>query len=178
MTKREIASMILKLAGLLAVVKYISFVPMMVGAIITLFASKGDVGNAFTSLMYMLGSLFYPVCCVFLIIYSDKFAAKLFPEDKMVQISTSMSKDEIMSIAFTCIGLLVIAGAIPEFINLATTYTITDGAGRQWQRGNIPRLVAAIVKLVIGCWCFLGAKGIVNLRYKIKGNVGSQEDRS
>ena len=178
MTKREIASMILKLAGLLAVIKYIGFVPMMVDAIVTLFASKGDFGNALTSSMYMFGSLFYPVCCVFLIIYSDKFAAKLFPEDKMVQISTSMAKDEIMSIAFTCIGLIVIASAIPEFINLATTYTITDGAGRQWQRGNIPRLVAAIVKLAIGCWCFLGAKGIVDLRHKIRGHVDSEEDRS
>lgn len=174
--------MVLKLAGVLAVVKYIGYIPMIVASLAGSFMIKGNTLNFFIPAMYLLGSLIYPAGCVLLIIYSDKIAAKLFQEDKMVQISTSMSKDEIMLIAFTCIGLWVIAGAIPELINIATTYIMTIGAGdmsrRALQMGHTTRFIAAIVKLAIGCWCFLGAKRIVGLWHKIRGNVDLEEYKS
>ncbi len=175
--------MIIKLAGFVAVIKYIGQIPMAVGAIVLFLADKDNPGYAFMSSMYALGSLITPIVYVLLIVFSDKIAAKLFPEDKMVPLSTSMSKDNIMSIAFTCIGLLVIAGSIPELIKIASRYLMNAGiiSGRPprlWHNEYTVTCIAAIVKFAIGCWCFLGAKGIVNLRHKIRGHVNSQEDRS
>ena len=182
MTKREIVSMIIKLAGFVAVIKYIGQIPMAVGAIVLFLADKDNPGYAFMSSMYALGSLITPIVYVLLIVYCDKIAAKLFPEDKMIEISTPMSKDEIMSIAFTCIGLLVIASTIPELAKISTRYFVRTG-GRESllsprQIEYTVAFIAAIVKLAIGCWCFLGAKGIVNLWHKIRGHVDSEEYRS
>ena len=186
MTKREIASMVLKLAGLLGAIKAIGYIPMLVFSIGPLAKSLG--GNSepnaiFMAIMYLFGSLIYPAFCVLLIIYSDKIAAKLFKEDKTVELFTSMSKDDIMSIAFTCIGLLVIAGAIPELINtVLTSFTMASrSSGRgfsSWRMSYVVRISTTLIKLGLGCWCFLGAKGIVNLRHKIRGHVDSEEYKS
>lgn len=179
MTKREIVSMIIKLAGFVAVIKYLGQIPMAVGAIVLFLADKNNPGYAFMSSMYALGSLITPIVYVLLIVYCDKIAAKLFPEDKMVPLSISMSKNDIMSIAFTCIGLLVIAGAIPELIKISTRYFVRIG-GRESllsprQIEYTVAFIAAIIKLTIGCWCFLGAKSIVRLWHKARGHIDSEE---
>lgn len=175
MTKREMTSLVLKLVGIYIVVRYIGYFPMILSPLITM--RMGEPSNLtawFYALATMLSLLIYPVFCIFIIICSNRLARWLIREDDTVELPVSISKDDIMTIAFCCIGLVIMAGAIPQLANIVTNYILLKAMPEYADMGRFridrqARFAGALVKFILGLLLFLRSKGLVGLWHKIRG---------
>ena len=165
MTKREIASLVLKLIGVYMVVQFIGYFPAMFGSFGMVILQTKEAASfqmAFSAGLLILSGLLYLAGCVSLIVYSDKIAVKMVSEDKTLESCAAISKSDVLSIAFCCIGLLVLTRCIPQVIHLIIRYMTIKGInGGAQNYFNIGSLVSVIVQFIIGLWLFLGSKGIV-----------------
>ncbi len=93
-------------------------------------------------------------------------ASKLIPGVKTEEQPKAMSGLEAEIIAFSVLGLWVLATAVPDVFHWATFVylTISSGVGRSGispeQIGNI---ISTGVELAIGFWLLLGSKGVVGI---------------
>jgi hypothetical protein len=147
MTRREIASLAIKLMGVFVLLKSIAFVPMVFSG------------------MFVL-----------VIVLSDKAAVWLIKEDNSIEnTNTSISKEDVMVIAVSCIGLYFIVAAMPmlitAFLNNAVYMRRQMGSPFIGPSGlmNIFRnLIAPAVQIALGVWLFAGSKGIVKFWKRIR----------
>ena len=149
------------------------YIPMLLQQVVSLFGHSGERPEYFLTVFTgLIAMSLYMIGCVLLIIYSDKVSAKLFADEKL-EFSTSLEKDQIMAIAFSCMGLMVICSAVPNLLN-----AILMHISRLQASGNtrhvpvtdyVIRYVSPLIQLALGFWLFLGSQGIVNIRHKIRG---------
>jgi len=162
MTKREIASLTIKLMGVFILIRSISYAP------VTFYAWRPsqEISLPLSALM-LLVTILMIIIPLLIIILSDKAGAWLIRDNNSVEDTDStISKDDIMIMAVSCIGLYFIIAGMPLLItNLSFFFRLS--ASSFWQ--NVFRtFVAPAVQLGLGIWLFAGSKGIVKLWKKIR----------
>ncbi len=172
MTKREIASLVVKLMGMFILLKSIAFVPMVYGGMFSAVGGVRDAGILQTVFIMFMATILAVIPLAWaslVIIFSDKAAAWLIKEDNSIKsTSTSISKTDVMAIVISCIGLYFIVNTTPRFIHALITI-------RTYHHTPFPNLlnvgrelIAPAVQIAIGAWLFAGSKGIVKLWKKIR----------
>jgi len=160
MTKREIASLVIKLMGVFILVKSVASVPIVFYA----WRPSENIG-ILQSLLVLLLSIFLIIIPLVIIFLSDKVAGWLIKDHTYLGATgTSISKEDIMMMAISCIGLYFFIAAIPSLIiNLSFFFSLNASSLQ-----NVLRtLIAPAVQLGLGIWLFAGSKGIVKLWKKI-----------
>ena len=175
MTKREIASLAIKLMGIFILLKSISYAPMIFGSVFSGVYRSEEWGLLLT-VFYVFIAIISLVWGLFIIVLSDKVAAWLIKEDddKVVEASGSINKDDVMLVVFSCIGLFIIVTGFPNLmLHLSQFFTVrragSDSAA-YFSGGTYKalRLVAPVVQIALGVWLFAGAKGLVKFWKKIR----------
>jgi len=102
MTKREIASLAIKLMGVFILIKSISYTPMVFSGIFSIWRPTVDKSGIAWAVLLTVISLILSAVAVavslLVIVFSDKVAAWLIKEeqDKLVAIGGSVSKEDVM----------------------------------------------------------------------------------
>ena len=169
MTKREITSLVLKLIGIYIVVSFVGYLPISLIALTTTYLKDSTA----MSCVFVLLTLLYLLFCILIIIYSNRVAGWIIHEDNTVELPDSISKDDVMAIAFCCMGLLIMTNAIPKLLSMIPQYIVVLGniseylyAGKFWQ--HITRLVAPLIQFILGLFLFIRTKGLVKLWHRIR----------
>jgi uncharacterized membrane protein len=179
MTRREIASLAIKLMGVFVLLKSIAFVPMVFSGMfyaVRSYDSAGLLQTAFVLMTSILMTVIPLAFSVLVIVLSDKAAVWLIKEDNSIEnTNTSISKEDVMVIAVSCIGLYFIVAAMPmlitAFLNNAVYMRRQMGSPFIGPSGlmNIFRnLIAPAVQIALGVWLFAGSKGIVKFWKRIR----------
>ena len=174
MGKRDIASIALKLMGIYIFIKQFAHIPMFLQQLIVGVGHLGDGGLDYfmTMVTGFISSLLYIVGCILLVIYSDKVAAKLFADERL-EFSTTLEKDELMAIAFSCIGVMIIANGMASVSGTLFRHIMILRAAATTNAAISERYIysyfTGIIQLMIGFWLFLGSQGIINIWHKMRG---------
>lgn len=167
MTKREIASLVIKLMGVFILLRSISYAPM-------IFGNAFQVGAGLLStLMHVFLSIIAIAWGMFIILFSDRIAKWLIKDDHPIQLPGSVRKEDVMLVVFTCIGLYLIVTAIPSLILYLSNFLRVRRAasGSSYYTGgfyNAFQLIAPLVQISLGVWLFAGSRGIVKFWQKIR----------
>ena len=167
MTKKEIISLSLKLAGiycLITAISYLSFTSVNVAAA---WRREGlwHILTSITSFLLLLLS-FTPSVSLLLfaayLIFSRKLPSRMassiiIQEEE----ATSFTFQDIQMLAFSIIGVWLLSSAIPRFF--ATIVRMTE---LQLTSYIISQIVTGVLKLALGIYLFLGGKGLVRLWQK------------
>ena len=175
MTKREIASLAIKLMGVFILLKSIAYMPMAYSGIIYAARSHDNSGLLDMAFLVMMstGMAVIPLgWSILVVVFSDKAAAWLIKEDNSIEnTSGSITKDDVMMIAVSCIGLYFIIAAAPMLVRDAVYMRGQMGSpfiGPSGLMKFFRNLIAPGVQIAAGVWLFVGSKGIVNLWKKIR----------
>lgn len=118
------------------------------------------------SLLYIFSVALFPIlAAVLLWFFPLSVAAKIIPETKSKKQVTSLSPAEIEVVAFSVMGLWVLAGAIPDTLNWATYFALWlanhEAFNLELTPDNIGNMVGTIAELVIGFWLMFGSHGLL-----------------
>lgn len=176
MTKREIASLVIKLMGVFILLKTISYVPMVISM---MFSGMRSESLLIAGVMVILSIVMIAISLAWsllIIFFSDKFAARIIKENATIEaLSTTINRDDVMMIAISCIGLYFITAAMPVVIRgllyNAAFMRIRSGSpfvGPSGLLNLLRELIVPAVQIAIGLWLFIGSKGIVKFWKKIR----------
>jgi len=114
MSKREFSSIVVKLAGVCMLVRHLGFLPMILNA----FCSVQHADPMLTLSAPVFGLL----TGIFMIAGSDWIAIRLIRNDGEFMPAFKLSREEVLNIAFCCIGLLTLIDALPKLFYSAANY--------------------------------------------------------
>jgi len=171
MTKKEIVSLSLKLAGIYCLIMSISYFG---------FAIMNVVSSWRQGFSYMLISITPSVLLLLFgayLIFSSKLpsimASSMIQEEK----TTSFTFQDIQVLAFSIIGVWLLSSAIPIFIRNIVEIMVMHLTSQQSvpvfrDKYFISRIVAAVLKLALGIYLFSGSKGLAKLWQKFQSTRG------
>ncbi len=178
MTKREFTAIILKLTGVYILVRYLGFLPMVLSPLTVIrFGQAESVTTWFWGLAAIIPPLVYLAACILIVVKSEIIATKLIPDDGDFSVGFSLSKEDVLTVAFCCIGLTVLVSAIPTVVQSVSNLALARKAPEQWDPSRYwinacARLAANVVQTVIGLALFLQARGLAGLWHKLRDNKG------
>lgn len=158
MTKREIAVLVCKIFGIY------TFLLAVQGLTTGLFMLPTHPYGYTIPLfiLLILGYIFF--------FKPDSIGKYMVSEEKESKIKFEVDYEDIQKIAFSVIGLFILASAIPRvFGAILQILTI-----QIYQRDNYPfwlrtsSLIEAVLRLGIGLWLFLGSRALVEFLRKIR----------
>jgi hypothetical protein len=166
MTKREIASLVIKLMGVFSGIF----------SAVRTHDGSGFLQTMFAMMMFFLAAVIPVAWSLLIIFFSDKASVWLIKDERAIEnVSTSISKEDVMTIAVSCIGLFFIVAAVPQIISsmmfnfpamlrrMSSQFTGPSGS-----MNLLRQLVIPAVQIGLGIWLFAGSKGIVKLWKKIR----------
>lgn len=175
MTKKEIASLFIKLTGVYLFVSFFAFLQFLPYSIANI--RFYDLSSVIGPVLQVIHVLIYWAVLFLLITKSDALAAKLIKDDKPFGLSLSVDRDEIITIAFCCIGLTLFVTAISDLISfiLGSISYIRDsnmfpydGQNSYWSIGRVAKLIDIIVRSVAGVYLFCYPRKIINLWERVR----------
>ena len=119
MTKREIASLLFKIIGVYLLASSIGWFNAFF--ILATNIKYYDLSTVIAPICQLIPILAYLIILFLIISQSDVLAAKLIKQDKAFDLSLSVNKNEILVIAFCCIGLSLLIKVVPNIISIFTT---------------------------------------------------------
>lgn len=178
MNARKTASLALKLMGTYILVQHIGLIAVVEGNIRRGIESRGGQMDL-VSILMSLAILGTPLLSIVIIWKSNRIARWMVPEEQAA-ISTNANASSIQSIAFSAIGLLLAAQAIPGVASAAAQYLSYRHMAFQ---GQVPglgmiyhnlyvQLAATVTKFVMGVVLFLQADGLVKLWKRLRETKG------
>ncbi len=121
MSKREFSSIVFKLAGVCMLARLLGFLPMIFNAF-----CSGQHADPMQSLSWHLLTFAAPVLGlligIFMIAGSEWIAARLIRNDGEFTPGFNLSREEVLSIAFCCIGLITLVNALPKLFYSAVNF--------------------------------------------------------
>ncbi len=181
MTKREFTAIVLKLTGVYILVRYLGFLPMVLSPLTVIrFGQSDAVTTWFWGLAAIIPPLVYLVACILIVVKSERIATKLIPDDGEFSVGFSLSQEDVLTVAFCCIGLMILVGSIPDIVQSVSNLALAKkgpehfGQSRFWINAYA-RLVANVVQLIIGLALFLQSRGLAGLWRKLRDYKGIQD---
>ena len=167
MTKKEIVSLSLKLAGIYCLILSISYFG---------FAIMNAVSSWRQGFLYMLISITPSVLLLLFgayLIFSNKLPSKIASSMIQEEKTTSFTFQDIQVLAFSIIGVWLISSAIPTFIQAILQITVLySGSQQSVPVYSISQIVASVLKLALGIYLFSGSKGLAKLWQKFQSTRG------
>jgi hypothetical protein len=177
MSKRELAEFILKLLGVYAIIHslplflYISLI----------FGSIGRDSNEASERVWMYLCMSVPfaltlVAAIVLLTCSHKLASALVKEDGPTGLTTSLSSQEIQTIGFSIVAVLVFLLAIPQLVQFSVTIwriltlsaTEFEGARSVFVRNAWQSGLSFAIQLTLAVLLFFRSRGLTNLWRRIQ----------
>ncbi len=177
MTKKEIVSLSLKLAGiycLIMSISYLSFVIMSARSALRkdflyMLISITPFVLLLLSITPFVLLLLFGVYLIFSSKLPSKMASSIIQEEK----TTSFTFQDIQVLAFSIIGVWLISSAIPTFIQAILHITVLYLSSQQSVPVySISQIVASVLKLALGIYLFSGSKGLAKLWQKLQSTRG------
>jgi hypothetical protein len=170
MTKKEIVSLSLKLAGIYCLIMAITHLS---------FASMTVVSTWRKGFLYMLISIIPFVSLILFgayLIFSSKLPSKMASSMIQEEKTTSCTFQDIQVLAFSIIGVWLLSSAIPRFIQAIariTVYSTSQQSVSVFENSFIiSQIVAAVLELALGIYLFSGSKGLAKLWQKFQSTRG------
>jgi len=158
MTKKEIVSLSLKLAGIYCLIMAIS-----------------RLGYVIPFVVSLLSQGFWDT--IISIIFSSKLPSKMASSMIQEEKTTSFTFQDIQVLAFSIIGVWLFSSAVPTFIQAIVRITVRHSTSQQSvpvfrDSYIISQIVAAVLKLALGIYLFSGSKGLAKLWQKVQSTRG------
>ncbi|MFZ5644442.1 MAG: hypothetical protein ACOY46_12710 [Bacillota bacterium] len=167
MTARMLAALSCKVLAIFVLIKVISDLNW---ASVFISALQPDVGGyeiiiAISAIV--ISFLFLTAIGYILWFRTDYLTQKMMVKDFAIE-ESRLKSDDIQAIAFSAVGVIVLADAIPDIVQQifyiwqmrSAQYMITE----QWNNFyTVSRIAGLSLQIVIGLWLFFGSRGIVGL---------------
>ena len=178
MTKKEIVSLSLKLAGIYCLIMSISHLNFAIMSVVSALRGQSFWSMLISITPFVLLLLsFTPVVLLLLfgayLIFSSKLASKIASSMIQEEKTTSFTFQDIQVLAFSIIGVWLLSNAIPTFIQVIVRITVLHSTSQQSfsvfrNSYIISQIVAAVLKLALGIYLFSGSKGLAKLWQKFQ----------
>lgn len=164
MTKREIFVVASKILGIYLLTRGLEFFSISFSYAITIL-TRGFEGTwyllvALASLSLYMGGAF----C--LITWADSIAGVLAGKEEAPEVKVGVEKDSLQHIAFSAVGVFMVATALPRLSDMVATLTVQ--VSHQARLRTWGAIVGIVLQLGIGTFLFFGSRGLVGLIKKIK----------
>jgi len=174
MTKREFTAIILKLTGIYILVRYLGHLPTILSPLTVI--ELGDPSSIDTNIWgiaAVVPPLIYLAICILIVVKSKAIAAKLNKDDGEFNVGFSLSQDDVLTIAFCCIGLAVLVGAIPDLVKWGSNLTLDRIYAKELNNSRLyfrayTGFAAILAQVLIGGALFLQARGLAGLWQKLR----------
>ncbi len=156
MTKRQAAILSFKVLSVYAMIRAIDRSYDIIYYIF--YRAQLDQGGRYNLGLISIPSLLWVLCGILLWFIAPFLATSIFKSTHEEE--PRASSGDIQEIAFSVVGLFVLAMALPDLVSVVAimlTFASTRGAGS----AMIDRLVVIVAKSVLGLWLLLGSHGIV-----------------
>jgi len=182
MTKREVASLALKLLGIYAFIISVSLLHSMMLMIATYSAQYADhLGQVPSLTLLAAGSMISLLLLIFLgcylIMASERLSRLIFPQEGTEDKISSLSSRDVQTIAFSIVGVLLLTSAVPGLFRVMlrisqVLYHQKNLFSTVVKGRIIEDSVVLVVRLTLGLYLFLGSKGLSRLWHKIQQTRG------
>jgi len=111
---------------------------------------------------------------LFLWVYSEKFASIIIKENQQTSLeSTNINYQELQSVAFSVVGVVVTTIALPEFFTAVGSLINFLEIGRDYATNQFKieitfHVIEKVIKLILGVGLFFGGRGLTNLLARIR----------
>jgi hypothetical protein len=181
MTKKEIISLSLKLAGIYCLIMAITHLGYAIPSVVNSMRRQG-FWSMLISITPLLSLLLYLTPFVLLLLFGiylifsnklpSKMASSMIPEEK----TACFTFQDIQVLAFSIIGVWLLAGTIPYFIQpiirIIVEHSTSQKSGSVFQKSfYISQIVIAVLKLALGIYLFLGGKSLAKLWQKCQSTT-------
>ena len=176
MTKKEIVSLSLMLAGIYCLIMAINHLSYVIQSIASLFRQEDFWSilisiNFIVSLLLLLTPFLLLLLFGFYLFFSDKLPSKMASSMTQEEKTESFSLQDIQILAFSIIGVWLLSEAVPTFIRLIVQITFILPTYQKsvtvfQNSAYISHIVAAVLKIALGIYLFSGGKGLIRLWQK------------
>lgn len=181
MTKKEIISLSLKLAGIYCLIMAITHLGYTIPSVVS-FLRRQDFWSMLISITPFLSLLLFLTPSVllllfgFYLIFSDKLPSKIASSLIQEEKTASFTFQDIQVLAFSIIGVWLLASAIPIFfrpiVQIIVVHSTSQRPVSVFQNSYyISQIVIAVLKLALGIYLFLGGKGLAKLWQKCQSTT-------
>lgn len=135
-----------------------------VSSLLPLISSQPSNNFSLTFILLMAAPLI--IAAILLWRFPLVVAARIIPDVRTKKPVTPLDAGSIGAVAFSVMGLWVLATAVPDIVYWITFIYRTKSAdigNPTLSPANIAGLVSTIVELVIGFWLLFGSRGILGL---------------
>ena len=178
MTKREVGSLAFKLMGVYALVlcaAHASSLIMWAGTIAEVAAHRPRHELNMADIIWP--GLFVGLPCtlllalgIVLIMRSSRFSARMFPEPEK-SVTVLASAQDIQAIAFSVVGVLLLASALPSIAQIAVNlhHRFNHPEMRPASiRGTWASFLTMCAKVILGTGLFFGGRALSNFWFKLR----------
>lgn len=165
MKKEEIVAIAVRLFAIYLFVYAVRMVPGMV----VLIQQQVDSIDFIFGLVFLTSHL---LVALLLWVFALAIARKLLPGGKAGKAPARLAAGDIQTVAFSVMGLWVLAMAIPEIFYWGSYIYQTSASGwryRELSPENAGNIVSTLVELAIGLWLLFGARGLAGLVNMARG---------
>ncbi len=160
MTKREIAILSFKVLSLYTVIRVID----QLQYVFYLFANEPVLENLLTKIIPPL----LLILCAALLWFLAPFLASSVFKSVAVENESVASLVDIQTVAFTVVGLFLLASALPELVNaLIISFTLWVVGSKQ---ALIHTIILLFLKVGLGLWLLFRSRGLVNFLRSVQRN--------
>lgn len=151
MTKKEIAVLSFKVLSIYAFIRVIDNVYYTLGSI----TSTEEGANR---LLIIAPQLLLVLSGILLWYIAPRLASSVF-KSSTIENEPNASLSDIQAVAFSVVGIFLLASSIPEIVKIIVIYNT------MWAVGSKEVLIQAIIvlsiKMILGLWLLLGSRGLV-----------------
>jgi hypothetical protein len=177
MSQRNLTSVLLKVLGVVSIIKAVDFAANLLMMLFQMFGMHGDwsgsgVLRAFLPTLAPL--VIYLLTAFILIRYAGAIAARLFPAEASAFPDDSAPSDRWYVLAFTVLGVILVVWYVPMHIAtcLGNVMWIADDPPEQFEaeiwRSIWDALLRGALHLGLGLYLILGSKRIVAIIRKVR----------
>ncbi len=172
MTKKEIVSLSLKLAGIYCLIIAISHLNI---TIMSAFSALR--GQSFWSMLISITPFVLLLLFAAYLIFSRKLPSRMASSIIQEEEATSFTFQNIQMLAFSIIGVWLLSSAIPNIIQPIVRITVLHSTSQESVSVSlntfiISQIVAEILKVALGIYLFSGGKGLAKLWQKFQSTRG------
>ena len=169
MKKRETTSLLIKLMGIYCLVQ---FAPSLI-YILQFLATIRDHHNVWMKLATAGVMIIFPAIwigfCALIIRKSDSVAKRIYREDSDASQISGLEFQEVQTLGYNFIGLLLIVQSFPQIVNLLASlkaqqvYIPQYTTEQKFYMHTLPSLLSFLTQFILGWILFLKPKGLANL---------------
>lgn len=164
MSYRIITKIACRLLALYTFVQSMCLIP---ASLVTIFTYRSQI-NDFTQTIASIFSTgtFMLLMAILLWVFADRIAKIIIKDVTENNVHKEIDYSKIMAMVFSVIGIVVLVGAIPNLIKTIIQNNIVSSMNISFKETNmyaeyLSRIIGESVKVILGLWLLVGAKGIV-----------------